>query len=74
MSLDAQEFAEAIRLGIARSGLSNNARAAEINYLPLAMAIVEYLKSHLQVTLPAGTLNVGGDGSSGNDSVNCEVS
>ncbi len=58
---------------MSRSGLDARAAAAlEIHYLPLAMAVVEYLKSHLQVTVPAASFNV--DGGAPNDSISCGVS
>lgn len=72
--LDTQEFADALRLGVARSGLGDGRRLAEANYTSLAGAILDYLKTHIEVKVPAGTLQVGGDNSGPNETVTCEVS
>jgi hypothetical protein len=73
MALDVQEFADALRLGVARSGLADGRRISEANYTSLAGTILEYLKTHMEVTLPAGTLQVNGDNSEPNEAVQCEV-
>lgn len=73
MALDVQEFADALRMGVARSGLEDGRRLTEANYTSMAGAILDYLKTHMEVTLPAGTLQVDGDNSEPNEAVTCEV-
>jgi hypothetical protein len=67
--LDAQQFADAIRLGVQRSGLAAGRSAADAGYLSLAGTLIEYLKDNLEVTVPANALAP----ESGPSSIRCEV-
>jgi hypothetical protein len=70
--LDAREFAEALRQGVIRSGLTEGRGAADARYLSLAGTIVEYLKKNLEVTVPAGVLPAAAQSES--PAVRCRVS
>lgn len=50
--LDPYEFADALRAGVIRSGLADGKNAADAGYVSLAGAILDYLKTHLEVTVP----------------------
>ena len=71
--MDAQELADAFRIGIARSGMTLDTRVGEVNFLPLAISLTDYFKTHLEVTLPNGGLIVDGKALP-NSAVACKVS
>lgn len=72
--LDPHEFAEVLRAGVLRSGLANGKSPAEAGYVSLAGSILEYLKTHLEVTVPAGSLRAPSDDDDGSPAVKCRVS
>ena len=49
--LDAVKFAEALRAGVARSGLAGGKPLLEAGYVSLAGSVIEYLKANLEVTV-----------------------
>ncbi|MCD6024098.1 MAG: hypothetical protein K0Q91_1014 [Fibrobacteria bacterium] len=52
--LEVKEFAEALRHGIARSGLGRGKPPSEAGYVSLAGTLLEYLRENLEVTVPPG--------------------
>jgi hypothetical protein len=71
--LDAQGFAEALRKGVARSGLAVDARIAEAGYLSLAGTILAYLKENLEVTVSSDRIREAAGGASDRAEVECRI-